>query len=168
MCFKSLCNAVRGTKLDNSLQKSSGPGAPLRRILSSCVITLHFLGLSLCPSDSQNALIFSHMLRLQMDTSEMPCSVGVLCAPIFFYGYFVLSEFQLCWEGGRDCWGVRNPHVHIGIFKMYNQQGPTVYHRELFSLLCNSLDGREVWGRMDICVCTAESPHFSLKLSQHC
>ena len=84
MCFKSLCNAVRGMKLDNSLQKSSGPGAPLRRILSPCVIMLHILGLSLCPSDSQNGLIFSHMMKLQIDTSEMPCSVGVLCAPIFF------------------------------------------------------------------------------------
>ena len=83
MCFKSLCNAVRGMKLDNSLQKSSGPGAPLRRILSSCVIMLHILGLSLCPSDSQNSLIFSHMMKLQIDTTERPCFVGVLCALIF-------------------------------------------------------------------------------------
>ena len=84
-----------------------------------------------------------------------------LC-PYFFYGYFVwISKFQLCWEGGRDCWGVRNARVHTGIFKMYNQQGPTVYHIELYSVLCNSLDGREVWGRMVICICMAESPHIS-------
>ena len=33
---------------------------------------------------------------------------------------------------------------------MDNQQGPTVEHRELCSVLCGSLDGRGVWGRMDI------------------
>ena len=80
--------------------------------------------------------------------------------PLFFDDYFVLiSKFQLCWKGGKDCWGVRNAHVHIVMFKMYNQQGPTVYHMELYSVLRNSLDGREVWGRMVICICMAESPH---------
>ena len=28
---------------------------------------------------------------------------------------------------------------------MDNKQGPTVEHRELCSMLCGSLDGREVW-----------------------
>ena len=79
--------------------------------------------------------------------------------PLFFDDYFVLiSKFQLCWKGGKDCWGVRNARVHIVMFKMYNQQGPTVYHMELCSVLRNSLDGREVWGRMVICICMAESP----------
>ena len=27
---------------------------------------------------------------------------------------------------------------------------------ELFSILCASLDGRGVWGRMDTCICMAE------------
>ena len=31
-----------------------------------------------------------------------------------------------------------------------NQQGPTVKHRELCMMLCGSLDGRGVLGRMDI------------------
>ena len=43
------------------------------------------------------------------------------------------------------------------IFKKYNQRGPTVEHRELCSMLCGSLDGRGVWGRMDTCICMAES-----------
>ena len=47
--------------------------------------------------------------------------------------------------------------VHTAIFKMDNQQGPTVQQRELCSMLCGSLDGRGVWGRMDTCVCMAES-----------
>ena len=40
---------------------------------------------------------------------------------------------------------------------MDNQQGPTAYHRELWSSLCASLDGRGVWGRMDACLCMAGS-----------
>ena len=30
---------------------------------------------------------------------------------------------------------------------------------ELCSMLCGSLDGRGVWGRMDTCICMAESLH---------
>ena len=52
-------------------------------------------------------------------------------------------------------------HVHTAIFEMDNQQGPTVSHRELCSMLWGSLDGREVWGRMDTCICVAESLHHS-------
>ena len=33
-----------------------------------------------------------------------------------------------------------------GMFQMGNQQGPTVQHRELCSILCGSLDGRGVGG----------------------
>ena len=32
---------------------------------------------------------------------------------------------------------------------------------ELCSMLCASLDGTGVWGRMDTCVCIAESLHCS-------
>ena len=32
---------------------------------------------------------------------------------------------------------------------MDNQEGPTVEHVELCSMLCGSLDGRGVWRRMD-------------------
>ena len=52
-------------------------------------------------------------------------------------------------------------HVHTAIFEIDNQQGPTVSHRELCSMLCGSLDGRGVWGRMDTCICMAESLHCS-------
>ena len=48
-------------------------------------------------------------------------------------------------------------YVHIVIFKMDNLQGPTIQHMELYSMLCASLDGRGVWGRMDTCICMAES-----------
>ena len=60
-------------------------------------------------------------------------------------------------DGGRDSQGVWDGHVHTAIFKMDNQQGPTVQHRELCLMFCGSLDGRGVWGRMDTYLCMAES-----------
>ena len=30
-----------------------------------------------------------------------------------------------------------------------------------FSMLCGNVDGREVWGSMDTCICMAESLHYS-------
>ena len=50
------------------------------------------------------------------------------------------------------------------INKMDNQQGPTVKDMELGSVLYSSLDWRAVWGRMDACVCMAESLHCSPEL----
>ena len=43
------------------------------------------------------------------------------------------------------------------IFKMENQQGPAVQQKAHCSMLCGSLDGRGVWGRMDTYRCMAES-----------
>ena len=42
---------------------------------------------------------------------------------------------------------------------MDNQRKPIVQHMELCSMLCASLDGRGLWGRMDTCICMAESLH---------
>ena len=39
---------------------------------------------------------------------------------------------------GRDSEGVWDEHVHAAIFKMDNQQGPTVEHMELCSTLGSS------------------------------
>ena len=44
-------------------------------------------------------------------------------------------------------------HCYI---KVDNQQGPTVWHIELYSTLYGSLDHRGVWGRMDTCICMTE------------
>ena len=57
---------------------------------------------------------------------------------------------------------------------MDNQQGPTVQHRKLCCILCGSLDGRGVWGRMDTCMFVCATHVYvmhsavRLKLSQHC
>ena len=43
------------------------------------------------------------------------------------------------------------------IFKMENQQGPTVQHEAHCSMLCGSLDGRGVWGKTGTYQCMAGS-----------
>ena len=50
---------------------------------------------------------------------------------------------------GRVSQGVWDEHVHTDIYKIDNQQGPTVQHMEFFSMLCGSLEGKGVWGRMN-------------------
>ena len=57
-------------------------------------------------------------------------------------------EKELTVAGRRDSQGVWDGHVHTVIFKMDNQQGPTAQHMELCSMLCSSLDGTRIWGRM--------------------
>ena len=47
--------------------------------------------------------------------------------------------------------------VNSPVCEMDNQQGPTVQHRELCSTLCDRLNGRGVWGRMDTCIWMAEA-----------
>ena len=34
--------------------------------------------------------------------------------------------------------------IHTAIFKIDNQQGPTVQHRECFSVFCNNLSGKRI------------------------
>ena len=46
---------------------------------------------------------------------------------------------------------------HTAIFKLDNQQGPTVQHRELCSIFCNNLIGKRIWKRIHICICITES-----------
>ena len=58
--------------------------------------------------------------------------------------------------GGGGSYGVWDRYVYSAIFKMNYQQGATVQPREL-SMLCGSMGGRGVWGRMDTCMCMAES-----------
>ena len=59
--------------------------------------------------------------------------------------------------GRRDSYRVWDGHAHTAIFKMDNQQGPSLQHSKLPSMLHGSLDGRGVQRRMDTCVCMAGS-----------
>ena len=69
------------------------------------------------------------------------------------------NELMVAGGGGSRGQGqeVLDGHAHTAIFKVDNQQGPTVQHMELCSMLCGSLDKRSVWGRMDTCICMAVS-----------
>ena len=65
------------------------------------------------------------------------------------------------WGGrvvGRDRLGVWDWHVHTAIFKIDNQQGPTVQHRELCSILSNNLNGKRIYKRIDTCICITSLP----------
>ena len=46
-------------------------------------------------------------------------------------------------KAGRIGWEFRIDSGHTDIFKTDNQQGPAVSHRELCSILCNNLKGKE-------------------------
>ena len=42
-------------------------------------------------------------------------------------------------ERRGDKLGVWDEHIHTTMYKIDNQQGPTVEHRELYSVSCNNL-----------------------------
>ena len=70
--------------------------------------------------------------------------------------------------GVRYCKGVWEGHVHTAMFKMHNQQGPTVEHTELCPVLCGSRDGRGFRGeRIPVHVGLSSFTAY-LKLAQHC
>ena len=55
----------------------------------------------------------------------------------------VLTERKNKWEKGEwDSQGVQGGHVNTAIFKMDNQQGPTIQYMELCSMLCNNSNGK--------------------------
>ena len=58
-------------------------------------------------------------------------------------------------EGDRL--GVGDQHIYSAMFKIDNQQGPPVQHRELCSVFCNNLNGKRIWKRIDTCTCITES-----------
>ena len=47
--------------------------------------------------------------------------------------------------GGSDKLGDWDWHTHTTIYKLDNQQGPTVEHRELYSIFCNNLYGKSIF-----------------------
>ena len=78
---------------------------------------------------------------------------------------------------GRDKSGAWDEYTHTTIYKRDNQQGPTVEHRELYSVFCNlgkriwniiireknnNLYGKRIQQRIDVCItdslcCTEET-----------
>ena len=46
--------------------------------------------------------------------------------------------------------------------KIDSQQGPTLYHREFCSILCNELSGKRNWKRIDTCISSVQFNHSVL------
>ena len=57
----------------------------------------------------------------------------------------------------KDRLGIWNWHVHTAIFKIDNQKGTMVQHREHCSILCNKLNGKKIWRRIETYACVTES-----------
>ena len=51
-------------------------------------------------------------------------------------------------EAGKRQFGGFGIDMYTAMFKMDNQQGPTVQHAELCSMSCGDLDGKGVWERI--------------------
>ena len=71
-----------------------------------------------------------------------------------------LRTNMLLEERSKEEWIVKRVcdwHVPSAIFKMDNQQRPTVLHGELSSMLCNNLNGKRIWKRIDTCICIIKS-----------
>ena len=56
-----------------------------------------------------------------------------------------------------DTVGDWDGRMHTSIFKIDNQHGPAIEHRELYLILCNDLYGKRTLKRVDICICITES-----------
>ena len=54
----------------------------------------------------------------------------------------------------RDSLGVGDGHIYNAVFKMDNQEGPTVEHREVCSKSCGILGGTGFWRRINTCLYT--------------
>ena len=68
-----------------------------------------------------------------------------------FSKFMVTKGGRLEGETGSWDW-----HIHPTISKIDNHQGPTVQHRELYSILYSNLYGKRIWKKVDTCVCTAD------------
>ena len=44
---------------------------------------------------------------------------------------------------GRDGLGIQDWHMHTTVYRMYNQWGPTVQPKALYSIFCDNLYGKE-------------------------
>ena len=125
---------------------SSIPGAlPLRGSLL----------LDLCVHHSLSHIILPLFLYSVSSTkTKLPAGRAPVCCTALSMSNTQKTPAQ---SGGKD--GRKGKVGSLGrtcthaLFKMDNQQGPTVQHLELCSMLCGSLDGRGIWGRMDVCTC---------------
>ena len=58
--------------------------------------------------------------------------------------------------GGRDKSGAWNAYTHTTIYKVDDQQGPTLQHRGLYLRFYDKLCEKRIGKRMNICTCITE------------
>ena len=67
-----------------------------------------------------------------------------------------------CW--GRDGLGVWDEQMQAIIYRMDEQQGPTVEHRELYSISCDKPEWKRIFEkRIDTCICIIETLCYTLE-----
>ena len=72
-----------------------------------------------------------------------------------------LKDLEKLMVTRREGWGegiVREfgINTHTLLYLKWITNKDLLQHRELCSMLCGSLGGKGVWGRMDTCICMAE------------
>ena len=86
-----------------------------------------------------------------------------LCNPMDYRVHGILQARILEWVAGPFSRGAFQPRYQIQVFCLAGRffpaepPGKPRCIGELYSILCGSLDGQGVWGRMDTCICMAES-----------
>ena len=125
-----------------------------------------FYGFSWKYSDSPNlyleGFLLSHIWATELQRKRDDKIQANASQKVPFWRLTDLENELMVAEVGGGGWGGTVREFGIDMYTLlYNQQGPTVEHRELCSVLCGSLDGRAVWGRMDTCICPTESLHCS-------
>ena len=64
------------------------------------------------------------------------------------YFMYMVRKTRYCQDVSSTKTDLRFNAISIKM-KMDNQQEPSVQHMQLCSMVCGSLDGRGVWGRLD-------------------
>ena len=66
--------------------------------------------------------------------------------------------------GGWNALGLWDWHMHTEGYGTICQQGPAVWHRELYPIFCDNLCGEIIWKRMDVRTCITESLCYTAEM----
>ena len=127
--------------------------------------------MKLIASGERNVNKMSGVGKEHRSSLSKSVSLFLFCNEAHLYHFFVNSTFKACHYGG-GCWGRGEEAIisEFGMdrytllyFKRITNKALLLNYREFCSMLCGSLDGRGVWGRMDTCTCVPESLRSSPK-----
>ena len=61
--------------------------------------------------------------------------------PPYIKNKFMVTEGE---RGGRDTLDIWDWHIHSTIFKIYDKEGSTGWHRVHSSMFCNNINGKRI------------------------